>query len=100
MADYSLDDYDFESLARKEPNARTRIRLLMMKMESVDVRLPLDLKPLIKPSQPSIIALKSMVYRDYMIVLVQVAPIHCHLLFTTSLKRLFQSCRNSVMVVD
>ena len=30
MADYSLDDYDFESLARKEPNARTRIRLLMM----------------------------------------------------------------------
>jgi len=30
MADYSLDDYDFESLARKEPNARARIRLLMM----------------------------------------------------------------------
>ena len=30
MTDYSLDDYDFESLARKEPVARARVRLLML----------------------------------------------------------------------
>jgi len=30
MTDYSLDDYDLESLARKEPVARARVRLLML----------------------------------------------------------------------